>query len=112
MAGEIAARGRPYYLGDRKCVGYETLTLNDDAVHTLQSIPAGDLKPQLTVVRVRCAANASGGVSWRADGTPPTVTDGMPAEHLIEEGISGDPAKLKFIRLTADQVVLHVAYWF
>jgi hypothetical protein len=110
MSGEIAKRGQPVVDGPRVPLGYETLVLGDGTVHTLAAVPSGDYgKPELALIRVRCA-NAAGGVSWRDDGVDPTATDGLPVEAGKDEIYVGDPSALRFIRLTADAVTLHVRY--
>ena len=114
-AGDVARRGPPTITGNRIPLGYETLVLADDNVHTLQHVPVPvDYgRAEYAIVRVRCPTNtAAGGVAWRDDGVDPTVTDGMPSEHGTEETYPGDPAKLRFVRLTADTVTLHIAYYY
>lgn len=112
--GDISARGRPVIFGPRIRLGYVKLSLADGAVHPLPDCPANSfgLKPELTVVKVRCATNGNGGIAWRDDGADPSATDGMPVEHGLEETFNGDPTTVKVVRLTADAVVVHVSYYY
>ena len=117
MSWDEAKRGAPQISGMRRGLHYEKLVLSDGAVHgpaeLAQALAAG-FQPHYVLIRVRVGAGAAAGagVAWRADGVPPTATDGMPCEAPNEEDFNGDPASLQFIQLTADTVTVHLHYFY
>jgi hypothetical protein len=116
-SNQVAERGPPTVAGRRVSLGYEKLVLADNLVHTLQAIPAPAARgfpPTFALIRIRASAAdtaAGAGVAWRDDGADPTATDGMPAEAGKDESYPADPVNLRFIRLTAAPVTLHISYY-
>jgi hypothetical protein len=100
-------------------LGYAQVKIEDGKVQSLPGLNLDGLingyAPALTRIRVEELAGQTFGelvgISYRDDGDEPTPAKGMPLLAGEREDYPGDPFNVKFVRLGAAPVVIHVLYY-